>query len=262
MRLHQLHACLAMLAACMGTVSAADWGDLTAKFVLDGKAPTAKLIVPNKDQEICGKFKLVDEQLVVNPSNNGIANVVVFLYLARGVKPPAIHESYEKTANDPVVLDNKNCRFEPHIVALRTGQPLQVGNSDSVGHNTNITTLNNVGQNVIVPTGTNMKMTFAAPENNVSPIACNIHPWMKAYAVIKDHPYVGISDADGNVTIKNLPAGKWTFQLWQEAIGYVDTAKQDNKPVKWMRGRVEVEIKKGMNTLGEIKIPVASVKLN
>jgi hypothetical protein len=265
MRIHHFIQVVAVAATFISSAaSAAEWGDLTAKFILDGSPPSAKPLVINKDQQVCGNFGLVDEQLVVNPANKGIANVVVYLYQAPTPPPkaPPIHESYAAKAKEPVILDNKNCRFEPHIVALRTNQPLQVGNVDPVGHNTNITTLKNVGQNVIIPTGANMKMTFAAVESTPSPVACNIHPWMKAYVVIKDHPYVGISDKDGNLTIKNLPTGKWTFQIWQEAVGYVSEAKQNNKPVKWMRGRVEMDIKAGANDLGEIKIPVASFKLN
>ena len=245
-----------------GPVSAAEWGDLTAKFVLDGSIPAAKPIVVTKDQELCGKFNLTDERLVVNKANNGIANVALYLYLARGDTKPPIHDSYKATEKGSVKIDNKNCRFDPRMLAVRTSQTLEVGNGDPVGHNTNITTLNNPGQNVLVPSNGSLKITLPADERLPSLVSCNIHPWMNAYLVIQSHPYMGISDADGKVTIKNLPAGKWTFQMWQEASGYIAAAKQNNKPMTWMRGRVEVTIKPGMNDLGEIKVPLASFKLN
>lgn len=250
--------CLSVLGllSC-GTVPAAEWGDLTAKFVLDGTAPTPAPVQVTKDQEVCGKHKLVDESLVVNPQNKGIANVVVFLYLGRGEKPPAAHDSYKESATKSVLLDNANCRFAPHVVALRTKQPLVVGNSDPVGHNTNITTLRNPPQNVLVPANGKLNMTFGVEESLPAPVACNIHPWMKGYVVIKEHPYVGVSDADGVVTIKNLPAGDWTFQVWQEKAGYITEATVGGKPTKWERGRVKQAIKAGANDLGEIKLKAA-----
>ncbi|MGE0759492.1 MAG: hypothetical protein AB7F89_04545 [Pirellulaceae bacterium] len=245
-----------LLTVC-GTVQAADWGDLTAKFVLDGAAPAPAALQITKDQEVCGKHNLVDESLVVNPTNKGIANVVVYLYLARGEKAPAVHDSYKEAASKPVVLDNDKCRFAPHIVAVRTKQTLLVGNKDSVGHNTNVTTLRNPPQNVLIPANGELKMVFNQEESLPSPVACNIHPWMKGHLVIKEHPYVGVSDENGNVTIKNLPAGSWTFQVWQEAAGYVTEANQGGKPAKWERGRVKLTIKSGANDLGEIKLQPA-----
>jgi hypothetical protein len=251
------------LAGGSAAAQAQSWGDVTATFVLDGNAPKPKPLVINKDMEVCGKHGLVDESLLVNPSNNGIANVIVYLYVApRGGKKPPVHESYKASEKEPVRLDNLNCRFAPHITPVRTTQPLVAGNKDPVGHNTNISTLKNPPQNVLIPAGGDLKLTFNAEESLPSPVSCNIHPWMKGYVVIKDHPYVAVSDENGKITLKNVPAGKWTFQFWQEAAGYVSEAKQNGKSVKWERGRVELDIKPGANDLGEIKLSPSIFKLN
>ena len=85
---------------------------------------------------------------------------------------------------------------------------------------------------------------------------------MKGYLVVKEHPYVGVSDKDGKLTLKNVPAGKWSFQVWQEALGFVSEVKQDGKATKWEKGRVELTIKAGANDLGEVKIPAGAFKLN
>jgi hypothetical protein len=238
--------------------SAQQWGDLSGTFVFDGSAPTPTPATISKDQDFCGKFKLVDESLVVNPENNGIQNVVIYLYVKRGDKAPEAHPDYAKTAGDTVQLDNKQCRFEPHIVTLRTSQKLLVGNPDPKGHNTNIATLSNAPQNVLIPAGGELNLQFKAEERLPVRVACNIHPWMSGYLVIKETPYMAVSDKDGKFTIKNLPVGKWTFQFWQEAAGYLDEVEVDGKPTKWTRGRVEIEIKPGENDLGEIKVPPAT----
>lgn len=232
--------------------NAADWGDLTAKFILDGPVEAPPEINVTKDAEFCGKFGLVDESLVVNKENNGIANVIVYMYLRSGTPP--IHESYAKTADAKVMLDNLKCRYEPHVVLLRTSQTLTIGNKDTVGHNSKIDTFSNPPTNFTIPPGASLDQQFTESERLPTGVSCAIHPWMKAWVVIKDNPYMGVSDKDGKLEIKNVPAGKWTFQFWQEKSGYVDTVKVNGTPTEWTRGRLEVDIKPGKNDLGEIKI--------
>ena len=99
------------------------WGHLSARFVFDGTPPKPVPTVVTKDPAVCGKFKLVDETLVVNSKNKGIANVIVFL---RDTKKPAIHPDYEKSLKEKVLLNNINCRFEPRYCrdqGHRPGRP-------------------------------------------------------------------------------------------------------------------------------------------
>jgi hypothetical protein len=173
-----------------------------------------------------------------------------------------LNESYNETAAASVILDNAACRFQPHVVAMRTTQTLLVGNKDPLGHNTYVTTLNNISQNVLVPFNGQVSMNFPVVENLPARVACNIHPWMNAWLIIKDHPYVGISDKDGQLLIKNLPPGKWTFQLWHETSGYVTEAFLDGKKMTWARGRADIEIKKEGTDLKEVKLLPALFKQN
>lgn len=257
MQLKELHrsVSIAVLIVCLGgAANAAEWGDLKIRFVYDGAAPAAKKLVPNKDVQVCGKHDISDETLVVNSANNGIRDVIGFVNLGRGKKLSAIHPDYEKTAKDNVVLDNKGCIFVPHAMVLRTTQTLLVKNSDSVGHNTNVTALSNTPQNLLIPAGGEVKMKFPSEERVVLPASCNIHPWMKSNIAIIGHPYGAVSDKDGVLTIKNLPVGKWRFKFWQEKSGNIDAGKLNGKSFKWRGGRNEFEIKAGMNDLGEVKI--------
>lgn len=249
---------LVVLGGFTSLVSAEEWGDLKVKFTLDGAAPQPRALVINKDEQVCGKHGLVDEGLVVNSANGGISNVVVYLYVARGGKKPPVHADYKASEKSQVVCDNDKCRFEPHITAVRTTQTLMAGNKDTVGHNMNVATLKNPAKNILIPAGGQLKLELTQEESLPSPISCNIHPWMKGYLVVKEHPYVGISDKDGNVLIKNVPAGKWTFQVWQETTGFVADVKQDGKATKWERGRVDVTVKAGVNDLGDVKIPASA----
>lgn len=118
---------LVALVVSPALVQAADWGDLTLQFVVDGKSPTPKAIVPNKDPEVCGKHKLVEETLTVG-ANGGISGI--FVYLRSTSKVP-VHPDYAATAKADVEIDNKGCRFEPHTVVLRVGQSLLIKNSNT-----------------------------------------------------------------------------------------------------------------------------------
>ena len=60
----------------------------------------------------------------------------------------------QSTKADPVVLDNKDCRFQPHVGFVQTGQTLTIKNSDAVGHNSNIATMKNSPSNSLVPART------------------------------------------------------------------------------------------------------------
>src|SRR5690349_4035695 len=124
-----------VVAGLASQASAQEWGNLSATFLYKGSPPAPKKIAVNKDEQVCGKHNLVDEALVVNKDNKGIANVVVFL---ADMGKPKIHPDYDKpeAAKAEVHLDNENCRFEPRVVGIRTGQTLIVGNKDPVGHNT------------------------------------------------------------------------------------------------------------------------------
>ena len=110
---------------------AEEWGNLKGRVVFDGDAPTPAALNANKDQEVCGLEKLYDESIKVG-EDNGLANVVVYVYVKRGSDPPPVHDSYQSSATAEVKLDNKACRFEPHVAVLQTSQTLLIGNSDSV----------------------------------------------------------------------------------------------------------------------------------
>jgi len=238
----------------------AQWGSLTGQFVYDGKAPAAKPVNVTKDVQFCGAHDLKEESLVVNEQNGGIANVIVSLSLGRGQKAPKPHPQYEETAKAEVHLDNQNCRFNPHVALLRTTQTLVIGNKDQVGHNTKVDTISNIPINPIIPAQGEIKQTFPKEERMPALVTCSIHPWMNARLLIKESPYMAVSDQDGKFTIENLPVGKRTFQVWHETCNYVDQVNLGGKATKWSRGRAEFEIKEGNNDLGQIKIKPSVLK--
>ena len=252
---------LLALLICLGIAlpaSAADWGTIKGRFVLDGSAPESKKLNVNKDVDFCSKHDPQDESLQV-ADDGSLQGVILFLRTGRGKKVD-VHPDYEASLSEPVVLDNKGCIFQSHVTLVRTGQPFQIKNSDEVGHNTNAALSANGQFNIIIPAGESRDMTFSKAERLPLPVSCNIHPWMTAHLLILDHPYMDSSSADGTFEISNVPAGEHEFQFWQERIGYLKNCKYDGGSLD-RRGRADLEVAAGETLdLGDIKIPVSLIK--
>lgn len=248
-------------AAPAGKVAAEDWGTLKGRFIYGGTPPEPAKLTVDKDQAVCGVHNLVDEQLQVDKDSKGIENVIVYLFVSRGEKGLKIHPDLEKPA-DGLRIDNLDCRFEPHVLVVRSGQEFTIGNKDSVGHNTKIDSVQNPGINPIVAANSEMKHKFAKEERMPIRVSCNIHPWMKSWIVVKDSPYVAVSNEKGEFSIPNLPVGKWTFQVWHEfgSGTNITTVEKGGKKEEWKKGRAEFEIKAGDNDLGDITIPESVFK--
>jgi len=248
---------LAIACATGPLANAADWGNLKVKIVLAGDAPKVKPLTVDKDPAVCaapGK-KPINEELVVG-KDGGVRDVVLMLVPEKGSKV-SVHPDYEKTAKDTVVIDNKNCRFEPHVSLFRLGQSLELKNSDPVGHNSKVDFSKNAAINPILPAGGKFDVKPADVselETRPTKITCSIHPWMSGWVVVQDHPYAAVSNEKGEIEIKNLPTGKWTFQLRHPDGGYV--AATGGKETWSKQGKATIEIKSGDNDLGTLKMPV------
>jgi len=250
-----LPAVTVLLVLCAIPAAAQQTGDLKIRFEYGGDPPKPGQVDVNKDVEFCGKTDLVSERLLVNPANKGIKNVIVYVYTGRGGSKLAKVDPVNKTHT----LANEKCRFEPHIVIAQTGDTLTVTNPDTVGHNANLGFFNNKQQNFTIASGQEKSVVLEKDEPAPIPVECNIHPWMKGYIVVLDHPFAAASDENGDLTIKGLPAGeKLVFRAYQEA-GSIKAVKINGKDQEWSRSRFEVEIKPGMNDLGTVVLPADSL---
>ncbi|MFK8110915.1 MAG: methylamine utilization protein [Rubripirellula sp.] len=240
------------------TAALAETGELKIRFEYGGDAPKAGAVKVNKDVDFCGKNKLVDERLLVNPTNKGVKNVVVYVYTGRG----GSKLDKVEPVNNKHTLANQNCRFEPHIVIAQAGDTLEVTNPDKVGHNANLSFFNNKQQNLMIPAAQNKLVPLEETEPAPIPVDCNIHPWMKAYLVVLDHPFAAVSNEDGELTIKGLPTGdELTFRVFHES-GSINEVTVGGKKTDWKRSRFEVEIEAGVNDLGTVVIPEGALNAN
>ena len=253
------HLCLmvvamtAMLISPISSVQAQDksgpdkgWASLKGQVVIKGKAPVNKPenVEGNADKAVClVDGKVPNDDTFVISKKNELANVFVIMYTGRGAeKPEAFHPSYEESKKETLVLDNEKCRFVPKAIFARTGQKIKLTNSDNVGHNCRIATMKHE-HNVNIPKKGEIELTFGEDDDSVpGGVFCDMHKWMDSLIMVRDNPYVAITDAEGKFEIKNLPAGEWTFRFWHKEAGWLDTMEVKGVKVeKYSKTKIEVK---------------------
>ena len=238
-----------------------EWGHLKGRIVVAGDLPKIEREKVDKDQATClsdGQAPL-DDNLLVDEKSKGLKDAFVMMYLKKGDSTPPIHSSYEQQDATPVEIDNKQCRFTPHAAFVRTGKSLRLKNSDDVGHNCHITLFNNE-INLNLPVGEHIDVKFDKAEKFPGQVKCDMHFWMDGVLLVRDEPYVAITDKDGNFEIKNIPAGQWKFQFWHKKAGYMRNLDVKDKKVG-RRGEVELVFENGKTVdLGTMSFDAAKFK--
>jgi len=191
-------------------------GTITGTVKLDGAPPQFKPIDMSAEAAcVQANPKPVVPPIVVTGVRGALANAVVYVKSGLG--------SYRfDTPTTPVVLDQKGCMYTPRVLAVMVNQPLQVNNEDQTIHNVHPMSRENKAWNKSEPVGEPpIQSTFTKPELAI-PIACNIHPWMRAFLFVFAHPYFDITPQTGEFALKNLPPGTYTIEAWHERFGVQD----------------------------------------
>ena len=118
-----------------------------------------------------------------------------------------------KAANPPQLLQ-RNKTFEPHVLIVPLGTMVEFPNQDPFFHN--IFSLYD-GRRFdlgLYESGTKRSVKFDRP--GVSFLFCNIHAEMSAVVLSVDTPYFALSDRNGNVTIRDVPDGRYQMHVWYE----------------------------------------------
>lgn len=175
-----------------------------------GEAPNLVPINMGGDEECKASHDgpAYPESVVVN-ENGTLRNV--FVVVTAGLEG----KSFE-AASAPVRIDQKGCAYVPHVVGIQVGQTLEVSNSDPTLHNVHPLPRENVEWNKSQAAGAGvLAETFSKPEFMI-PVKCNIHPWMRAYVNVSEHPFFAVTDANGAFSITGLPPGTYTLTAVRE----------------------------------------------
>ena len=96
-------------------------------------------------------------------------------------------------------------------------------NGDPVLHNVRSYSFRNRAFNVAQPVKSEDRTKVFKYREKAVMIQCDIHPWMKAYFFVIDHPYFSVTNAKGQFKITGLPAGEYTLSAWHEEFGEQQT---------------------------------------
>lgn len=136
-------------------------------------------------------------------------NTVIYIDKIAGktFKPPA----------KPILMDQKDLSFSPHVLPVLVGTKVDFLNSDDVLHNVFSPDACcgkfNLGS---WPKGQKKGFTFDEP--CVAAMLCNVHPEMEAWILAIETPYFAVTDKTGNYIIKDVPAGTYTLKVWHEKL--------------------------------------------
>ncbi|MBM3214799.1 hypothetical protein FJZ36_07790 [Candidatus Poribacteria bacterium] len=185
---------------------------ISGKVTFTGTAPKAAAMKMDADPA-CAKAHtspVKSEEVVVN-ADGTLKNVIV--YVKSGI-------SGTYPASGSPELDQVDCVYTPHVIAVQAGQSITVHNSDPTLHNVQASPAMNAGFNLAMPPNTpSIQQTFAQAEASPVKFKCQVHPWMTAYVGVFNHPFFAVTDGSGQFSIKNLPAGKYTVGVWHEKYG-------------------------------------------
>ena len=107
-----------------------------------------------------------------------------------------------------------NKSFDPHVLVIRVGTPVQFPNKDPFLHNVFSLFDGKRFDLGFYEAGSSKTVHF--DRVGVSFLFCNIHPEMSAAVVAVDTPYFGMSDRSGRVVIPNVPDGRFQLNVWYE----------------------------------------------
>ncbi|MDQ6977672.1 MAG: methylamine utilization protein [Ghiorsea sp.] len=114
------------------------------------------------------------------------------------------------------VMDQVGKTFVPHVLPITVGTSVSFPNSDDIRHHL---------YSFDKPKPFELPLYEGTPtspilfdKTGVVRLGCNIHDWMRGYIYILDTPLFAMSNADGQLTMQNIPAGDYYMEAWHPRI--------------------------------------------
>jgi len=191
------------------TVAVNNGGTITGTVKWSGPMPHPVSMTINKDPQICDPegAKTRDLGRIIVGDDGGVANTVVYLKNMSSGKAFDLPQTRR-------FLDQRHCRYEPHILLVPANDTLQMKSSDAVLHT------------VHMDGAATYNLPFPFPNQVISRnmqtpglvnLKCNGgHTWMNAEMMVVPHPYYAVTDVSGKFEITGVPPGTYQLVAWHE----------------------------------------------
>jgi len=186
-----------------------------------------------------GRVEVVGSSAKGKTRQGTIPGTVVWLTPLPGLEAPG----FSATPVASLRLVQKNKSFEPHILVVPAGSTVEFPNRDPFFHNVFSLFEGKRFDLGLYEAGTSRMVRF--DRLGISYIFCNIHPEMSAVVITINTPLYAIANADGQVTLPNVPYGRYMLHVWSEGMG-----PETTQPLTR-----EISIAEGAASLGVIKVP-------
>ena len=227
-------------------------GSIQGTVTVDPVPESVPLAV-GKDEKVCASAQK-SPRLVVDPATKGVANVVVYL--------DGIEKGKPLPTGVTATIDQKGCRYDPHISIVPVKSSLGFSSSDPILHNVHVykgtpddphaltkDVLNGAMKDAAVPRLPLSKRVMRKP--GFYYVRCDAgHIWMSAYVWVVEHPYYVVTDAQGKFELEDVPAGTYKLRFWHENWKATPKTGADGKVTSYVYGApkkhaAEVTVKAG-----------------
>jgi hypothetical protein len=186
-------------------------GVIKGTVIFEGAAPDRPKVRRDTDP-YCAKIEQLADDVIV--TGGKLKDVLV------RVKNGSLPAARSPAAPPPAVIDQKDCSYAPHVVGLVAGQKLAVRNSDGTFHNVHGSIAGKLVWNKPAgPGDPALSLDGSAHAGDVIEVVCDVHPWMRAYAVVQDHAAFAVTGEDGAFELRGLPPGSYTLEAWHPVLG-------------------------------------------
>lgn len=174
-----------------------------------GPVPKLEQLRVTVDRDVCGD-SIPSRHLMVEAGK--VRHTVVYLDGVSGAATPA-------TTVATATLANRQCQFEPSVMASRVGAVLTLRNDDPMMHNVHLYHSQRTVANVALPGRAVAQNRRALSRPGLVEVKCDAHGWMRAAMWVFDHPYYAVTDGDGAFEIGGVPPGRYVLRVWHAVLG-------------------------------------------
>jgi hypothetical protein len=178
-----------------------------------GDAPPQAFEAISENQNICGD-KVQVSRLALG-KEKGVQHAFVYL--------DGVQSTEKFSARDSLLVDQKNCQYAPHALIVPAGGKIEITNSDTILHNVHGHQLTDQGQQTLFNIAQPVRGQKTQVETSLTPgivfLTCEAgHPWMNGYVFVANHPYVTLTNDNGEFVIEGVPPGTYRIKMWHEGI--------------------------------------------